>query len=83
MFDVLPGTGVIAVNKMSKLPVFLYLNGEVVQVGKKIKVIFMEIVDQSSAGIWGKWGATLHRLSCLLLLLLLSCFSRVRLCAIP
>ena len=41
MFDVLPGTGVIAVNKMSKLPVFLYLNGEVVQVGKKIKVIFM------------------------------------------
>lgn len=55
MFDVLPGTGVIAVNKMSKLPVlcYLYLTGERWHNKEKNKVIFMEIVDQSSAGIWG------------------------------
>lgn len=78
VFDVLPGTGAIAVNKMSKLPVlcYSYLSGEVAQERKKIKVIFTEMVDQSSAGIRGKWGTALHRLSCLRLLKFLELISR-------
>lgn len=76
VLDVLPGTGVIAVNKMSKFPVacYLYSSGEMYK--KENKLNLMEMIGQSNAEMRGKWGTALHRVSSLRLLKLSKLISK-------
>lgn len=68
MLDVLPGTGVIAVNKMSKFPIPCYLYSSRKMYKKENKLNLMEMIGQSNAEMRGKWGTALRRVSSLILL---------------